>query len=81
MRAEIRDEKRDGSVAAELYEPPGEVWPRIRDSEPPGLHGGPVELEDGQRVEGKLSETELAVVPEVVEIGHHRSWRAHLVSR
>lgn len=81
MRAEIREEERGGSAAAELYEPPGKVWPGIRDSEPPGLYRGPVELEDGQRVEGKRSETELAVVPAIVEIRHHRSWRARLVSR
>jgi AGZA family xanthine/uracil permease-like MFS transporter len=69
------------SVAAELYEVPDEVWPGIRDTEPPGLYRGPVELSDGREVEGMLGEQELVDGPEAVEITEFGGWRAYLAAR
>ncbi len=57
--AMVRDDTTGFSIAAELYRVPDEIWPEIRDSEPPGLYRGPVELDDGRWVEGMLGATEL----------------------
>jgi len=69
------------SIEAELYEVPDDVWPRIRDTEPPGLYRGPVELSDGRRVEGMLGERSLVEAPEAVEITQFGGWRAYLEDR
>lgn len=79
--ATVRDDEHGVSIDAELYEVPDEVWPRVRDCEPPGLYRGPVELEDGRRVEGMLGESDLVASPEAVEITGHEGWAAYLASR
>ena len=68
-------------IEAELYEVPDDVWPGIRDTEPPGLYRGPVELSDGRQVEGMLGEQSLIDGPEAVEITQFGGWRAYLASR
>jgi len=78
--AMIRDVERGTSISAELYEVPDEIWPRIRDTEPPGLYRGPVELDDGRAVEGMLGTRELVESPDAVEITEHGGWRAYLAS-
>jgi AGZA family xanthine/uracil permease-like MFS transporter len=79
--AMVRTDAGGASIAAELYEVPDDVWPAIRDSEPPGLYRGPVELADGRLVEGMLGEPELVAAPEAVEITRHGGWRAYVASR
>jgi AGZA family xanthine/uracil permease-like MFS transporter len=79
--AMFRDDERGASIDAELYEVPDEVWLRILDRKPPGLYRGPVELEDGRRVEGMLGEPDLVASPEAVEITGHGGWAAYLASR
>lgn len=79
--AMVRDEQRGAAIAAELYEVPDDVWPRIRDSEPPGLYRGPTELADGRMVEGMLGERSLVEGPEAVEITEYGGWRAYLAAR
>jgi adenine/guanine/hypoxanthine permease len=79
--AMLRDDEAGASIAAELYEVPDAVWPRIRDSEPPGLYRGPVELADGRRVEGMLGDAAFVERSEAIEITTHGGWRAYLASR
>jgi adenine/guanine/hypoxanthine permease len=79
--AMIRDEERGASIAVEVYEVPDAVWPRIRDSEPPGLYRGPTELDDGRQVEGMLGEPELVAGSDAVEITAYGGWAAYLASR
>lgn len=76
-----RDEEHGASIDAELYEVPDDVWPRIRDTEPPGLYRGPVLLADGREVEGMLGEAALVAGSEAVEITRHGGWRAYLAAR
>jgi adenine/guanine/hypoxanthine permease len=79
--AMVRDDERGASIEAELYEVPDEVWPRIRDSEPPGLYRGSVELIDGREVEGMLGEPLLVSGPTAVEITAYGGWRKYLAAR
>jgi gamma-glutamylcyclotransferase (GGCT)/AIG2-like uncharacterized protein YtfP len=58
------------SVPGELYMLPDEVWARVEAGEPPGLYKGPVELDDGNVVDGILFPRELAE-------GVHRDITAH----
>lgn len=76
--AMVRDDERGTSIDAELYEVPDDVWPRIRDTEPPGLYRGPVELDDGRQVEGMLGEQSLVDGPDSVEITPTGGWLAYL---
>lgn len=76
--AMIRDDDRGASITAELYEVPDDVWPGIRDTEPPGLYRGPVELDDGRAVDGMLGEPELVAGPEADEITAYGGWREYL---
>ena len=62
-------------------EVPDEVWPGIRDSEPPGLYRGPVVLEDGRQVDGMLGEAGLISDPRVRDITTFGGWRAYLAGR
>jgi AGZA family xanthine/uracil permease-like MFS transporter len=68
------------AIEAELYEVPDDVWPQIRDTEPPGLYRGPVELGDGRLVEGMLGEPSLVQGPDAVEITAYGGWRAYLAA-
>jgi len=79
--AMVRDDAHGASIAAELYEVPDPVWPRIRDSEPQGLYRGPVELDDGRQVEGMLGEPDLVAGPEAVEITVYGGWHEYLALR
>jgi adenine/guanine/hypoxanthine permease len=79
--AMIRDDESGGSISAELYEVPDDVWPRIRDTEPPGLYRGPVELDDGRSVEGMLGDNQLIASVDAVEITAYGGWREYLNSR
>jgi len=76
--AMVRDDQHGTSITAELYEVPDDVWPGIRDTEPPGLYRGPVELDDGRNVEGMLGESSLVEGEEAVEITEHGGWREYL---
>ena len=76
--AMVRDDERGASIAAEVYEVPDDVWPSIRDTEPPGLYRGPVELDDGRTVEGMLGDQSLVDGPDAVEITQYGGWREYL---
>jgi AGZA family xanthine/uracil permease-like MFS transporter len=78
--AMARAEAGGASIEAELYEVPEDVWPRIEDTEPPGLYRGPVELSDGRHVEGMLGEQSLVDGPDAVEITAYGGWRAYLAA-
>ena len=75
--AMIRDDAAGVSIEAELYEVPDDVWPSIRDTEPPGLYRGPVLLHDGREVEGMLGEQELVQSDGAHEISQFGGWRAY----
>ena len=79
--AMMRAEEGGTEVEAELYEVPDDVWPGIRDTEPPGLYRGPVELSDGRHVEGMLGKQSLIDGPDAVEITKFGGWRAYLASK
>jgi adenine/guanine/hypoxanthine permease len=79
--AMLRDDEHGAAIVAELYEVPDDVWPRVRDSEPPGLYRGPVELADGRTVEGMLGEESLVQRHDVSEITEFGGWRAYLGSK
>ncbi len=74
-------EEAGAAIEGELYEVPDEVWPAIRDKEPPGLYRGAVELEDGRQVDGMLAEAGLISDPGVRDITTFGGWRAYLASR
>lgn len=76
--AMVRDDEGGAAIAAELYEVPDEGWPGIRDTEPPGLYRGTVELEDGREVEGMLGRPELVAGAEAIEITEYGGWRDYL---
>jgi AGZA family xanthine/uracil permease-like MFS transporter len=57
--AMIRDDLGGVSIPGELYHVAPDVWPSIRDAEPPGLYRGAVELADGTWVDGMLGSEEL----------------------
>ena len=66
------------SVRGELYRLPDEVWQRVASGEPPDLYKGPVQLEDGQLVDGILYPRRLAEGrhPDISEYGGWREYRA-----
>ncbi len=67
------------AVPGELYDVPDEVWARVEAGEPPGLHRGPVELEDGRTVPGILYPREMTEGhPEITEFG---GWREYWSAR
>jgi gamma-glutamylcyclotransferase (GGCT)/AIG2-like uncharacterized protein YtfP len=65
------------SVAGELYRVPDDVLRRVEAGEPPGLYRGPVQLEDGQVVQGILYPRALAegVHPDISAYGGWRAYR------
>jgi adenine/guanine/hypoxanthine permease len=75
--AMIRDDDNGAAIEAELYEVPDDVWPRIRDSEPPGLYRGPVLLADGRKVEGMLGDPVFVQSAGATEITEFGGWRAY----
>jgi gamma-glutamylcyclotransferase (GGCT)/AIG2-like uncharacterized protein YtfP len=78
--AMLRVDEGGVSVAAELYEVPDDVWPRIRDSEPPGLYRGPVVLEDGREVEGMLGDRDFVADASPRDISSFGGWRAYVAT-
>ena len=74
--AMLRDDQHGVSIAAELYLVPDDVWPGIRDIEPPGLYRGPVELADGRALEGMLGEGSL-IAQRGKEISSFGGWGAY----
>jgi gamma-glutamylcyclotransferase (GGCT)/AIG2-like uncharacterized protein YtfP len=71
--AMLRDEVGGGSVAAELYHVPDDVWRRVANIEPPGLYRGPVELSDGRVIDGMLGEARFTL-KNGMEITRYGSW-------
>jgi gamma-glutamylcyclotransferase (GGCT)/AIG2-like uncharacterized protein YtfP len=79
--AMIRDDENGARIEAELYEVADDAWPRIRDSEPPGLYRGPVVLDDGREVEGMLGDRVFLETAESSEITRFGGWRSYLDRR
>ena len=77
--AMIRDSPSGAAIRGELYHVPADSWPSIRDSEPPGLYLGPVELADGRWVKGMLGSEEL--VAGGVDITRFHGWAEYTRSR
>jgi AGZA family xanthine/uracil permease-like MFS transporter len=77
--AMIRDPLGGASIPGELYHVSPELWPSIRDAEPPGLYLGPVELANGSWVNGMLGSEEL--VAGGVDITQFRGWAEYMRSR
>jgi gamma-glutamylaminecyclotransferase len=68
------------AVKGEMYRMSDEIWQKVEEGEPPHLYCGPVELDDGQTVEGILFPREAA------EAGHKDisgfgDWRAYMASQ
>ncbi len=59
--AMLRDDQHGVAIAAELYDIPDVLWPRIEAAEPPGLYCGSVELADGRILAGILGEVDFIV--------------------
>ena len=74
--AMLRDDQDGVSIVAELYDVPDDVWPGIRDFEPPGLYRGPVELADGRLLEGMLGESSL-IAQGRKDISAYGDWAAY----
>jgi AGZA family xanthine/uracil permease-like MFS transporter len=68
------------AIAAELYQVPNHVWPRIRDSEPPGLYRGSLQLADGRLVDGMLGDADFVRKHATAEITSYGGWAAYLAS-
>ena len=79
--AMLRTDSGGSAIAAELYRVPHQVWPRIRDSEPPGLYRGSLELADGRVVEGMLGEADFVRRHATAEITSYGGWAAYIASR
>ncbi|HEY3060879.1 MAG TPA: gamma-glutamylcyclotransferase [Chloroflexota bacterium] len=65
------------SVEGELYRVPDDVLRRVEAGEPPGLYRGPVQLDDGRRVEGILYPRALAEAAHT-DISNYGGWRAYV---
>jgi hypothetical protein len=77
----LRADSGGKAIAAELYRVPDQVWPRIRDSEPPGLSRGSLELADGRTVEGMLGDADFVRKHATAEITSYGGWAAYVASR
>jgi allophanate hydrolase len=66
------------SIACELYECSEELLERLARVEPPGWNRGPVELEDGRRVEAFVGDAELAA--RGIDVSEHGSCAAFVSS-
>ena len=70
------------TVNGELYRVPMRIWPRILESEPPGLYRGCVELNDGRVIFGMLGEIQLVeqMGTDITEHGGWKTYRATLTA-
>ena len=69
----------DGAaIECELYECSEELLERLARVEPPGWNRGPIELDDGRRVEAFVGDAELAA--RGVDVSEHGSWAAFVSS-
>lgn len=65
------------SIEGEIYRMSDEIWARVEAGEPPHLYRGPVELSDGQTLDGIL-------YPRAMAEGHHKDiseyggWRHYI---
>ena len=66
------------AIECELYECSEELLERLARVEPPGWSRGPIELEDGRRVEAFLGDVELGA--RGVDVSEHGSWAAFVSS-
>jgi hypothetical protein len=72
-------EKGGVSVAGEMYRLSDEIWARVEEGEPPNLYCGPVQLEDGQQINGILYPQVLAET-QFTDISDYGDWRAYMRS-
>ncbi len=68
------------SVAGEMYRMSDETWARVEAGEPPHLYCGPVELDDGQVVDGVLYPQE-QITAAHTDISSYGDWRAYMASK
>lgn len=68
------------SVAGEMYRMSDETWARVEAGEPPHLYCGPVELDDGQVVDGILYPQE-QITAAHTDISSFGDWRAYMASK
>lgn len=68
------------SVAGEMYRMSDETWARVEAGEPPHLYCGPVELDDGQVVDGILYPQE-QITAAHTDISSYGDWRAYMASK
>jgi AGZA family xanthine/uracil permease-like MFS transporter len=76
--AMVLDHQRGERIPGEMYEVPDQVWPAIRDTEPPGVYRGVVELEDGRVIEGMVADIEFVRDQRGHDITSFRGWREYL---
>ena len=67
------------SIAGQLLDVPDDLWERIFAAEPPGLHFGKIELDDGRTVDGMFGEPEYAE-REGVDITSSGGWAAYVAA-
>jgi gamma-glutamylcyclotransferase (GGCT)/AIG2-like uncharacterized protein YtfP len=65
------------SIAGQLHDVPEELWSSIVAAEPPGLHFGTIELDDGRAVDSMFGEQEYAE-REGADITSHGGWAAYV---
>ena len=67
------------AIAGQLLDVPDDLWERIFAAEPPGLHFGKIELDDGRTVDGMFGEPEYAE-REGVDITSSGGWAAYVAA-
>jgi gamma-glutamylaminecyclotransferase len=68
------------AVPGEMYRMSDEIWRRVEEGEPPNLYCGPVELDNGQTVNGILFPQDIAEANHK-DISEFGDWRQYIASQ
>jgi gamma-glutamylaminecyclotransferase len=68
------------AVPGEMYRMSDEIWRRVEEGEPPNLYCGPVELDNGQIVNGILFPQDIAEANHK-DISEFGDWRQYIASQ
>ncbi|MDA1099202.1 MAG: gamma-glutamylcyclotransferase [Proteobacteria bacterium] len=67
-------------VKGEMYRMSDEIWRRVEEGEPPHLYCGPVQLDNGETVDGILFPQDIAEAGHK-DISEYGDWREYIASR
>jgi gamma-glutamylcyclotransferase (GGCT)/AIG2-like uncharacterized protein YtfP len=68
------------AVKGEMYRMSDEIWRSVEDGEPPHLYCGPVQLDNGETVNGILFPQDIAEANHA-DISEYGDWRKYIASR